>query len=543
MKKTTKLSVNIHDSTQLEAILNYDFSSSRDNLWARMRKYDVDVYLFFPPQLNINKQSYSKEDFYEDIRPLARLKEPNYEYEDFLPSQEKGRESPFDFLLKQYESLDKGQENLKDPNFISELKILACSLSSYVSRQTKEVSRDLKGFARKDNTTSEAETFFENSSKELKKIFFLFKAWQELYLKINESTEERFLDIQREVSLLDENVLGVFYRGVSNVFYGWEKDFSFIETESAKIFHRRLKAWILVIRAHYRLKNYFFLTEESTIQEKENFSMRLSYLKKRMWQVLYLEVKDKASFFKKRQLAYIAAAGFAALWALLANIFMWRQLNFQGTSSFFDATGGGSLGVGTTYFLVLTFVSAYILKDRIKDFARDKFQGGIFRHLPDSTEQIWYNNKITKKKFSIGTIYESQHYVDGLESVPLEIQAYRTSLFKGRFIEQEDIIHYHKKIILDTKKIWSFGQNLTAIHDIIRLSVKRYITRLDDPEEKNFILTKDGSIKMSTLPKVYYIDLVIKFSHKSLFSRSEEVLFECRRLILNKDGLVRILGS
>lgn len=542
MKKTTKLSVNIHDKTQLEAVLNYDFSiGTKKTFFGRKRKYDVDAYFFFPPQLNINKHSYSKEDFYEDIRPLARLKEPSYGYDDFLPGE--GSKSPFKFILKQYEALDEHHESLKDQNFISELRILACSLSSYVSNKSKDISRDLKSFSRKDKTFSESEEFFSKASKNLKKIFRLFKAWQELYLKLQETKEDRFSEIRKEASLLDENMLGVFYRGVSHIFHNWEKYFPFLEMEEAKTFHRRLKAWILVIRAHYRLKNYFFLTEESTRQEKESFSMRLSYLKKRMWQVLYLDVKDKVSFFKKRQLAYIAAAGFAALWALIANVLMWQQLNFQGASSFFDSSAGGALGFSTTYLLVLAFVSAYILKDRIKDFARDKFQGGIFRHLPDSSEQIWYNNRRTKKKFSIGAIYESQHYLDSLDSLPIEIKAYRSNLFKGKFIDQEEIIHYHKKIILDTKKIWSLGQNLTAIRDIIRLSVKRYVTRLDDPEETNFILTNDGSVKMSTLPKVYYIDLVIKFSHKSFFSRSEEVLFECRRLILNKDGLVRIVGA
>ena len=234
--------------------------------------------------------------------------------------------------------------------------------------------------------------------------------------------------------------------------------------------------------------------------------MRLAYLKKRMWQTLYLEVKDKASLFKRRQLAYIAAAGFAALWALLANILMWQKLNFQGYSSFFDYSDG--FWGFSTYLLVLAFISAYILKDRIKDFGREKFQKGLFRNLPDTTEQIWYDDERAKKRFSIGTIHESQQFLESDLEVPLEIKKIRKNRLKEKFIDQETIIHYHKRILLDTRKIKQLGKDLTAIRDIIRLSVKRYVTRLDDPEEASYFLAEEGLMKLAMLPKVYYIDLV-----------------------------------
>ncbi len=77
----------------------------------------------------------------------------------------------------------------------------------------------------------------------------------------------------------------------------------------------------------------------------------------------------------------------------------------------------------------------------------------------------------------------------------------------------------------------------------MRLSIKRYITRLDDPEEKNYLLSANGSMQATTLPKVYYIDMVIKSSQKSTSNIVEDVVFDCRRVLLNKEGLVRVTDS
>lgn len=549
MKKLTKLSVKIHDKTQLETVINYSFSSGgKERILEKKQKYEVDVYFFFPPQLNINKSSYSKEDFYEDLRPLIRLKEPNYSYDDFITDKDSIKQSPFDFLFEKLVLLSENNEVINNQELINELRILSCSIADYISKTSRDLAKDLKSLSKKEKKKEKKteeltsdERIYQTGILILKKLFLIFRAWQRIFSKIESLDQDKFQDLKKEVSLLDENLLSIFYRGISRIFYCYEKYSFFSEGLNSKKFYRRLKSWFAIIRHHYKVKPYFMLTYESSRYEKESYAMRLAYLKKRMWQVLYLDVKDKASFFKRRQLAYIIAAGFAAIWALVANLLIWHKLNFHGYSSFFDYSDEW-FGF-SSYLLILAFISAYILKDRIKDFARDKFQGGIFNRLPDSTEQIWYYDKITKKKSSIGMIYESQQYIDDLQSLPLEIRQYRFNRLKGRFIEQEDIIRYYKKILLDTRKIKKLGKDLTAIKDIIRHSVKRYITRLDDPEETNFLMSKEGIMKMAMLPKVYYIDMVIKYSQEASNDVPEEVIFECRRLILNKEGLVRIVGS
>ena len=542
MTNPSKLSVKIHDKTQLETVLSYDFASGeKEENRKRKQKYEVDVYFFFPPQLNINKTTYSKEDFYEDIRPLLRLKEPSYSYEDFLSKGGDYDKSPFCFLREKLGKISDSSEKTDYQDLLGELKILGCSLSSHLSKKGKELNRELKSLGKKKRDSNADSLFFGKSYIKLKEIFLVFREWENLVTFIHSQKEESHEIFRKEVSLLDENLLYVFYRFISGVVFTYEKYFSLVTSESSKKFSRRLQALLSFIFYHYKKKSYFRLKLDSTRYEKESYSMRLSYLKKRMWQVLYLEVKDKASLFRKRQISYIAAAGFAAMWALFANFLIWHELNFQGYSSFLDYSDS-FFGL-SSYLLIVAFVSTYILKDRIKDFARDKFQGSIFKHLPDSTEQIWYFDRVRNKRLSIGLVYESQKYIQGSESLPEEIAEYRSNRLQGRIIDQEDIIHYHKKINLDTKRIRKLGKDLTAIQDIIRLSVKRYVTRLDDPEEASYLMGKEGSMQVTTLPKVYYIDIVVKYSKKELAQNKETVVFECRRLLINKEGLMRVVVS
>ena len=60
--------------------------------------------------MNITKSSYSKDDFYEDLRPLIRLKEPDYQFvatkgeEDFFVS-------PFAVLQEKIEKEYRKQSN------------------------------------------------------------------------------------------------------------------------------------------------------------------------------------------------------------------------------------------------------------------------------------------------------------------------------------------------------------------------------------------------------------------------------------------------
>ena len=86
MSRFIKSKIDLHDSTQLQTAFDYyilDRLSASSG--TKKQRYDLEIYLFFPPQLNISPETYSKDDFYSDLKPLLRLKSPRYSYKDSLP--------------------------------------------------------------------------------------------------------------------------------------------------------------------------------------------------------------------------------------------------------------------------------------------------------------------------------------------------------------------------------------------------------------------------------------------------------------------------
>jgi len=303
---------------------------------------------------------------------------------------------------------------------------------------------------------------------------------------------------------------------------------------------RRVKAWGKLINYYLKKRKYKSLTSNSSRQQQEKYSMRVGFLKRRMWQVLYLEIKNKVSFFLKQDLAYMTAAAFAAIWTLFANIIIWYNLQFENYTSLLNASGS-FLGLSGT-FILLCFVLVYILKDRIKELGRDKFQGGLFRHLPDCKEKIWYRNYQGNVE-SVGVIHETQEYLSKIADIPQEIINFRSYRQKGHYLEHENVIRYHKKIILEGKKIVKLGYDINAVKDIVRFNVKRFINLLDDPEYTRSFFKNNGESYSVKLPKVYYLDMVFSYSQQSIAGKMRSVALDSTRLILDKSGIVRVLRS
>ena len=90
------------------------------------------------------------------------------------------------------------------------------------------------------------------------------------------------------------------------------------------------------------------------------------------------------------------------------------------------------------------------------------------------------------------------------------------------------------------KVINKINLNIFAVRDIIRLNLKNYISRLGDPYFKTRLLTSEGKSKRIEVPRVYYIDLVLNYSQKDQSGQMQHIALDCRRLIVIKEGLVRL---
>jgi hypothetical protein len=80
--KRIQQAVKPHDKYQIEIKLDYSLDEGKKTT------YQVSTYIFIPPSLGINKNTYSKEDFYRDIQNYIRLKTPTLILREFIEYQQ-----------------------------------------------------------------------------------------------------------------------------------------------------------------------------------------------------------------------------------------------------------------------------------------------------------------------------------------------------------------------------------------------------------------------------------------------------------------------
>ena len=103
--------------------------------------YRVLTYLFIPSALNINEQTYSKDQFYKDIRVNIRYNTPEYSLVDLI-SKEKSALNKF---IKSVQLLPKktNKIQLRDVEVLG--KIFATVFSSAVRNNNREIRKQCKG--------------------------------------------------------------------------------------------------------------------------------------------------------------------------------------------------------------------------------------------------------------------------------------------------------------------------------------------------------------------------------------------------------------
>lgn len=115
--------------------------------------------------------------------------------------------------------------------------------------------------------------------------------------------------------------------------------------------------------------------------------------------------------------------------------------------------------------------------------------------------------------------------------------------FNAQRLDEEEIgariIHYSKHISLRQQALAAMPLPITSVHDILRLNVTPFLARLDDPLHPALLVTELGQVDELMMPKVYHLDMVLKYS-KILAKRNEQVVYDYIRLVMNKKGLVRV---
>ncbi len=477
--------VKIHDSYQFEIKFTYQPEEK-----AKRTRYAVETYVFLPKSLGIDPASYPRTKFYEDVKSYVRLKTPTV-----LLKNLSGKNSPLDSLEKSVDNLAISQCQANSSDFEYRIKMF-CSI-------LKSCLRDEVAFIEKHHDAKDVE---DNISDLLDNLKNLAKDFRKLSRKIKvPSIPEKFIALYE---FADEYTSIISNECRHEIFDILRKyDIRRTSSISDKILEQAKEEI-----SHRKECGYPSIPAEDG--DNEEMTFRRSALKKIMGRILFLNRKTSAGGFLAEQMLFGISAGLAMAFAT-AVAFMSR-----------DRIGEFS----TLFFLLL--VAAYIFKDRMKDILKTYFSNLVRKFFADRKTKIYSN--LGQK---IGFVKESFSFTDERE-LPRQIASARgkdpiSDVHEGAY--GENIILYRKDIMLISK---NFGKifpdfKISGINDITRFNIFRFLQRMDNPREDNFIPKKNDYLKVAG-SRVYHVNIVIKNIAGTNTTTSRI------RLVLTREGIKRI---
>jgi hypothetical protein len=121
--------------------------------------------------------------------------------------------------------------------------------------------------------------------------------------------------------------------------------------------------------------------------------------------------------------------------------------------------------------------------------------------------------------------------------VPDEVVALRVAdrTVRGAAVGSEEVLLYRRQLVLRAEQGAPVARGL-ALRQIIRLNLRHFLTRLDEPEHADcHFAPREGRFRDVRLPKVYHINLVARVKSAAAEAHSQRW-----RVVLNKEGIVRI---
>lgn len=534
--KFIKSAITLHDQTQVEAIFDFILKpkSESETRLKQKHKYQVEAYFFFPSQMQVDGVNYNKSMFLNDIRPLIRFQEPSFSYGEFKGKNLKHFDSPIISLKNYYASIKKGTIDTNQSEAIEFVRLFACAFSRFMHKKIETILKRFKDLKHVSENDPLIEEQIDHILIALDKIWDLLQEWRKLSEEFCHLDKGFLEELKEEIRLTNEFFSYRICESLSRVKSNYLSLGDKLGTEEKKL-SQRISDFVKQehkISSHNR---YIWLKKDSSTKDREKFLVRYSALRRRMWSVLFLSVRTKRFFNFQKQLGFMVAAAFAAMWAALANLFMFAKFS----EARLNQASVGNLGVGG-FVIMVGIVLAYVLKDRIKEIGRARFKEGLFNQLPDNDESIQYQSA-NGKSIVIGHLREYAKIIDDVSRLPREIRLKRTLHEDFANERQEDgVIHYKKIIEIHGRTLAEHNMPIYGIHDILRFKIDRFTNRLGNIMQNYWGLEENADIFTLQIPKVYHIDMILKYSRQNSKKEMEHVSYDCKRLVINKSGLVRV---
>lgn len=477
------IEVRIHDRFSVEFKIGYMVKKDRPK-----SDFVLNAWMFLPDKLDINAATYSKKQFYRDVKSNIRLITPIYTLESLA-----GEESlPFQFLTVAFKELadEPTEENLQEAEY--QVKMFCTIARSAFRRATERV--------------------------------WLFGSTEERADAVGQYEERvrRVVRHYRELSaMLPEEGNGE--EACLSHAFGDEflsNQIEYYTFELLKKLKRRDEACCAQVQARllqlireeiaYRRDRGWQVIEKDSPDRNRAVIYRQRMLQTYVENHLFLNANRKKDGAVAEQVSFSIAAGISMIFATaIAFSFQQKYGNF-------------------TMPLFVALVVSYMLKDRIKELTRYYFVHRLAKKYFDNKTVISIKDK------PIGWIKEGVDFITG-DRVPEEVMEKRD---RSDLLEAtnrhtaERIILYRTLVRIDGQALDEYNQyEISGIHNIQRFNVSSFILKMRNREMPLEVPDEEGGYETVLGERTYYINLLVQLKSE------DSIDYKRFRLILSRNGI------
>lgn len=476
----------IHDKFAIE--FKVGFSGRED---VKDERFDVNTWIFVPNGLDINKNTYSKDRFYTDMKSNVRLITPSFSMSEIV-----GEEAiPFRNLKKAVEDVvaDPSEEHRAEFEF--QLKLFGSIFKSSVRDSSASIIKSLS-----ESTAYERCALFAADSRKV------LSAFRGLFSVMTDANEE-MLD---KIAFADEYMSHQVEIRALRIVRAIDQQ-NELELKSAR---RELEQLFEEEEAYKIQKGYSHAVIDDETNNR-NLVYRHSLLKKYIESALFLKVNTRQDGFAVKQISFSLAAGLAMMVSLLVTMPFTKYLGNYPSVIF------------------ITVILIYMLKDRIKELTRWMFA----YQLKDK----YYDNKtvVSIKDKQIGWIKEGMDFITD-DKVPDEVMRLRgrSKLEADNAFLEEKIILYRKKVEVDQGLLKNhYNYDFKGINDIMRYHINFLTKKMDNPESTLHCLDEQHRLHTLKAERVYTLFFVLQFKW------AEQIEYKAFRVLMNRNGILEIIAT
>lgn len=476
-----------HDNFSVE--FKFGFEGNHEEVGRH--EFVVNSWIFVPNSLDINTQTYGKDQFYRDIKSNVRLITPVY----LLRSLADAGSLPFVTLRGALEALASQPSATNEENYESQIKLFVAIFKSAIRNHSIHITQS--------DGMNEVGYLTEDFVASVRKIV---EEYRKLYPIINVPTVEPRL---RNYFLFGDEIMSHII-DVQSLRILKRIDRS---GDAALVAVREALVALLRKEKSYKLSHGYEILEPDDAVGNRALVFRYGLLKKYVESELYIKLNKKRDGFAIEQVYYSLAAGLAMIFATAVAWF--AQLKYG------NITG--------PLFVVL--VVSYMLKDRIKDLMRYYFAHRLGNKYFDNKAEVRIHDK------SVGVIKEGVDFISE-HKTPKEVMELRdrSSLVEAENkIFEEKILLYRKRVVINNEQLSSASvYPVKGINEILRFHMHRFTQKMDNPEVPVDTLGADDNLTTVKVQKIYYINIVMQLIDGS------DVLLRRFRVVMTRDGILGV---